>query len=402
MAEEKKKKDNNLDAILSEINETIRKDAKKVESEEKVETQSATVTEPNENKEAKPPQSTNAKGKNKNKNSVIEATKNTSLGKDLNEDSSKESRSARFIEVTSSEMEGQQEPEIIIEKKTTEHFHDEVSRSKNPQIQKLKSKKSNRSKRQKRVALIGGVMSLFCIIGVIASVWGLIRFTNGVINNTSQKEELAKEIFPFVIIDIPEFDNPTKLDNSAIISSAIWEFIIDEPNKAKYDKDDLGCIYVPAIDIEPYIRRLYGNNVKIKHQTVDDTSVQMNYDEQSKMYSIESTPKFLPYRPRVDKITKSGDILTLKVSYVMPNAMWDFKTKGKVEQVGKTMQYKVKKIKTGYQLLSVKLLSVEGISSSNAASSTKKEQTEETPSEGTTSNGEASQTQKQETSSTKE
>jgi hypothetical protein len=320
------------------------------------------------------------KKNNKRRDPVVEATKDATLGKTITEDSLKENRPARFIEVTSADTdEPKTEPqEVVIEKKPIDS--NEISRERNPQMQKLRNKTTKHSKRKKRVAIIGAFMTFFSLIGMIASVWGIVTISQRVINNTVQKQELAKAIFPFVIIDIPEFDDPSTLDNSAIVSSAIWEFII-EADKSKYEKDDLGFTYVPAIDIEPYIRRLFGNDIKIQHQTVDDTSVQMNYDEETKVYTIESTPKFLPYRPRVDKITKSGDILTLKVSYIMPDAMWELDVKDKEEVVGKTMEYKVKKNKNGYQLLSVKLLSVEGIPSSgtNQDQIPEEEQEEESP-----------------------
>lgn len=247
----------------------------------------------------------------------------------------------------------------------------EVSRENNKHIKKMRKKKQKpkMTKRQKSIAFFGLIMTIFFVIGVISTIWVSIDVGGQLITRSSQKKDLAKEIFPLVIIDIPEFDDPAKLDSSTIISAAIWEFIIDEPDKSKYSKDDLGSIYVPDVDIEPYVRRLFGNDVKITHQSIDDSSVMMNYDSQNKMYNIESTPKFLPYTPRVDKIEKSGDIYTLKVSYVLPDAMWNLESDDKVEQIDKTMQYVLKKNKHNYQVLSVKLLSVAGMTSSASAAS---------------------------------
>lgn len=387
-------KDSNLDAILSELNQNIKKEvSKSTKTAEKSEknTTNQEQNNKNENKSQEisiqetTKQTTEKKNKNanKNQNSNQSNNKKNNLAKQpknvdnsSKEDDVSKNKTVKYVEVTSSEqvqstindddVKIDLNDDVInlkIQKSSTDKkVSDDISRDNNPHIKKMRAKKMKhkRTKRQKSTAVIGAIITLFCIVGVISSIFFIVDMSDEVINNSSRKKELAKEIFPLVIVDIPEFEKPTSLDNSAIISSSIWSFIINQEDKSKYSKDDLGIMYVPAVDIELYIRRLYGNDIKIIHQTVDDSSVMMNYDQENKMYSIESTPKFLPYKPRVDKISKSDDIYTLTVSYILPDAMWNFNDENKVESVDKTMQYILKKNKNSYQVLSVKLLSVAG------------------------------------------
>lgn len=396
-------KDSNLDAILSELNQNIKKEVSKsvktAEKPEKVTTNQEQNNEKenkNKNQELviektiKQTQTTTKKNKNTKKKQNTNKSLNNNQNNKKNdfisqskifENSSKEddkakNKTVKYVEVTSSEQveETIKDNDVKIDvnddvinlkvqqNSSDKKISDEISRDNNPHIKKMRAKKMKhkRTKRQKNTAILGAIITLFCIVGVISSIFFIVDMSDEVINNSSKKKELAKEIFPLVIVDIPEFEKPTSLDNSAIISSSIWSFIINEDDKSKYSKDDLGIIYVPAVDIEHYIRRLYGNDIKIKHQTVDESSVMMNYDQENKMYSIESTPKFLPYKPKVDKISKSNDIYTLTVSYILPDAMWNFNDENKVERVDKTMEYVLKKNKNSYQVLSVKLISVAG------------------------------------------
>ncbi len=374
-----KDKNVDLDTILAEINTNKNNEASKniqkpdvsVTSENTIENDTAPKQAPS-HKKSKNSKKQQQKSNAKIHNSFAQNAKIINEPVDDEETTkSDSSHCVKFISVETSEV--IDDPIKLSENlKDNTQINSEITRENNPNIKKIRKKMQRKkmTKRQKRTAVLGTVMTFFFIIGLIASIISISGFTKDIINNTAKKEELAKEIFPFVIIDIPEFDNPKKLDNSAIVSSAIWEFIIDEKDKSKYEKDDLGFIYVSELDIAHYIRKLYGNDVKIKHQSIDDASVQMNYDAEKKEYSIESTPKFLPYRPRVDKISVSDDIYTLKVSYILPDAMWNFETKNKIEKVDKTMQYVLKKNKDSYQILSVKLLSVAGLSSPTSSNVT--------------------------------
>lgn len=403
MSDDNKNENIDLDSILSEINSTINKEVSKTTSvkskkidEQKIakRPQAKKMPKPKPIKEEKP-----VEIKPKIDSAFTKSAKIIEHAVEDDDDEIYSNHAVRFIAVTASEVvdepmpppkkelqneilptvtvggnsnvsvvgEGEVSP-ISLDAAPKAAPSPDVARENNHHIQKLRKKQQRpiMSKRQKFIALIGFLMTVLVVIGAVAVVLSTSKFAFRAADKTTVKRELAEEIFPFVIIDIPEFDDIKKLNNSAIISSAIWAFIIDEPDKAKYTYDDLGSIFVPDVDIELYIRKLFGNDVVIKHQTVENTSVMMFYDESTKMYTIESTPKILPYRPRVDKISRKDDIYTLGVSYILPDAMWNFESDKKSEHVGKTMEYVLKKNKNSYQVLSVKLISVEGMVSSDA------------------------------------
>ncbi|MEG2813831.1 MAG: hypothetical protein RSA79_04435, partial [Oscillospiraceae bacterium] len=247
----------------------------------------------------------------------------------------------------------------------------EVSRANNPHIKKIREKKlkPKPTTRQKVTALIGAVMTLFIIIGVITTVFAIVNATRNVVSQKDLKEELALAVFPFVIIDVPEFKSPDKLDNNAIISSAIWEFIIDKQDKSQYAKEELGSIFVPEVDIEHYIRKLYGKDIKIKHQTVEDPNVIMIYNPNDHMYNIDATPRVLPYKPRVDNVERKDNEYTLTVSYLLPDVMWSIDNNKKEPQIDKIMTYTLLKNDDGYEIKSVKFVKFGNTMSSQMNSS---------------------------------
>lgn len=343
----KNEKDSELDDILTEINTGIKKSKnKKAVAPNKT---AAPVSKELPSEEIKP--------------SFIESVKVVEEEHDA--DTNKDEKLIEVAEITeekkdtaskapkppATEKKHKENPEPISRAELKRRNGTAVSRSSS-------GKGKTISKSQGGVAILGVLITIFVIIGLVSTIWTGVKFTSDIINETSLKEELAQVIFPLVIVDIPEFETPEMLDSTAIVSSSIWGFIIDEDNKSKYKKDDLGSIYVPDVDIEKYVRSLYGSEVKIVHQSVDDSNVQMIYNSESKYYVIESTPKFLPYTPRVDKIAKSGDTLKLTVSYILPDAMWNMNTDKKSETVDKIMEYTLKKTIDSYQVLSVKLIEV--------------------------------------------
>lgn len=416
MADDKKYDNVDLDSILSEINSTISKEVSKTSSvKSKKPKASETAKREAPKKKVKPPQKP-AIPKPKINSTFADSAKIIEHAVENEEENERDeifsNHAVRFIAVTASEVVEEQKPILILppeasvelEKKSTPATNEaaaatadtdeetaiislgniaalqfstppavepvatpaDITRENNRHIQKIRKKKQRprMTKRQKITALIGMIMTVLVIVGSIAVIVGAGKLTYNTVEQTKLKEELALQIFPFTIIDIPQFDEVKKLDNMSIIAASIWAFIIDDNDKTIYSQDNLGTIYVPDVDIELYIRRLFGNEIEIKHQSVEGSSVMMYYDETARTYSVESTPKMLPYRPRIDKIARKDDIYTLKVSYILPDAMWNFDAVGTGGTVDKTMEYVLKKNKESYQVISVKLLSIAGYTSS--------------------------------------
>lgn len=342
-----KDKNQELEKILSELNSNIRKQNEPEPSGEAAEPDADSARKKGRKRAPRP------EGEPERRRSFAESARiiESSL-----EDRELRQPAVRHIAVTAAEVVEEEEPP----RRRKAYDQQNPPPQEEPVPPMPKRKRRQMSRRDRWTAVMGVIVTLFFVIGVVSTVIAGVRLTRDLVNATSQKEELARVIFPLVIVDIPEFDAPEALENSAIIQSAIWAFIIDENDKSKYPKDDLGAMTVPDTDIEPYIRRLYGNDVQIQHQSIDDPSVQMLYDSDNKRYIIESTPRFLAYTPQVDKISRDGDLYTLQVSYVLPDALWNLSQDHSDATVDKIMEYRLKRNRDSYQMLSVRLLEVTG------------------------------------------
>ena len=368
--DEKKAVDKNaeLEKILSELNSNIKKDAPHP-------AEGVSAAEPPRDEKKKPGGKEKANDAplrrgNRPRSSLLD----TATIVDDEEEGQPKSTPVRHIAVTAVEVVDDPPPEkskpprpaaeVSLGRETAPMREEPRRERRGPRGRR----KPKMSRREKATAVLGFFVSLFVIIGIVSTVIVGVNWTRDLINSTAQKEEFAKFVFPLVIVDVPEFEEPAALDNSAIISSAIWAFIIDDNDKSKYPKDDFGEMTVPDVDIEPYIRKLFGNEIPIVHQTVEGTSVQMNYDAETKSYSIESTPRFLPFTPRVDTISRDKDIYTLQVSYLMPDAVWNLDKTHENAKVGKIYEYRLQKSETGYRIQAVTMLELVGEETPEASS----------------------------------
>ena len=221
---------------------------------------------------------------------------------------------------------------------------------------KKAEKKKTRTKQQVKLAVFGALACFFIVIGVISSISFVWNGTVDLIENKDLKDELGYAVFPLVIVDAPEFDTVEALDSSVVISTSVWRLILDA-NLDRYVKDDVGNITVPDVDVEYYARQMYGTEAVVQHQTIPDSLVEMSYDSNGKSYTIQSTPAALPYSPRVDSVSESGGIYTVKVSYLLPDATWVLSSY-RNEIVDKAMEFTLRKTESGWQVLSCKLIGV--------------------------------------------
>ena len=139
-------------------------------------------------------------------------------------------------------------------------------------------------------------------------------------DNTQQKNDFAKYIYPVVICDPAPFNQAVKLRSDTMLTAAIWDIILYE-DKSKYEPD-FDMIIVPEVDVEQHCTKLFGTGLVFEHQSILGAEVQFYYDETIKSYRIPANPKYLTYSPYVEEITKVGERYTLLVGYVSPAPAW--------------------------------------------------------------------------------
>ena len=223
-------------------------------------------------------------------------------------------------------------------------------------------------KRLNKSILLGGIVLLFAVIGVVATVIFVGTKTYDLIDNKAQKEEFEQFIYPLVMLDPPPFDSVDKLDEKTLLTASIWNLLKNE-DTGKYPQDEFGFITVPQTDVESYAAKLFGKDVKVNHQSLGDAEYAFEYDEEAKSYLIPSTPSFPPYTPRVEKIEKNKNTYQLTVDYIPSGNIWGQDVQGKKYEpdAAKTMIYMLQKNSDGYQITAVQTAKDSSKTSSAAA-----------------------------------
>ncbi|MGN0637642.1 MAG: hypothetical protein ACI4J0_04665 [Huintestinicola sp.] len=200
--------------------------------------------------------------------------------------------------------------------------------------------------------IVGLIFIILAAIGLISTVGFVSDKVRNIIDNTEQKNEFAKFIYPVVICDPPGFDATTKLKNETIISAAVWDIILYE-DKSKYELD-FDYLIVPEVDIEQHAAKLFGSGLTINHMTIASADISFYYDGEISSYRIPENPKFFTYSPYIESISKIGESYTLTVGYVSPTPAWLTLTSDEAPSPEKYVDYVVQKRGTSYTLVAIK------------------------------------------------
>jgi hypothetical protein len=122
-----------------------------------------------------------------------------------------------------------------------------------------------------------------------------------------------------VINDPPAFESVEHLQDSTIISSAIWKIILT--GDTSNSDDDIGVIFITAVEVEAAARSIFG--VKIdNHRSVSTFgNVDFRYNEQHRRYEIPENPNLSFYSPLITSVTNVGELYTVTIDYMAPSPL---------------------------------------------------------------------------------
>lgn len=187
----------------------------------------------------------------------------------------------------------------------------------------VEPKKSKRSMKRAVYFWLGIFVTFMSIIGIIFSVNFTFSAIRRITDNTEQKNEFARYVYPLVIVDCPTYDEISKLPVDVVLRAAAWNIIINYDEKHSKYKNDNGYITVPASDMEVEATNLFGKGIVFDHQTLGDPTLYFNYDTATNSYIIPISPTNLSYKPIVNDIKKINDTkFELKVGYYPPTQDW--------------------------------------------------------------------------------
>ncbi len=203
----------------------------------------------------------------------------------------------------------------------------------------------------KKYFVLGVIVCIFTVIGIISTLSFSFDKIKAFADNTQQKNEFAKFIYPIVICDPAPFDQSVKLRNDTLITAAIWDIILYE-DKSKYERD-FDYIVVPELDVEKHVTHLFGEGLRFEHESILNTEVKFYYEEEKNSYRIPANPRYFTYSPYIESIERVGERYTLTVGYVSPSPAWLTLTSDEEPTPEKYVEYVVSKRGDEYTLMSI-------------------------------------------------
>ncbi|MEG1869532.1 MAG: hypothetical protein RR205_01650 [Oscillospiraceae bacterium] len=177
-------------------------------------------------------------------------------------------------------------------------------------------------KRQNRLAApIGGAFVVLALIGLVTVIVLAAQATSKIVDNSQEKQKFAQVITPVLMFDPVPFNKAEELDPLFILRSSIWATLMEK--KSSYTYDDMNRITVPSSDVDITCARLFGADIKLKHQSFQTfTTAIYSYNEDVKAYYVPIEAENILYIPKVLNIEQKDDIFTLTVAYLPPGNSW--------------------------------------------------------------------------------
>lgn len=232
--------------------------------------------------------------------------------------------------------------------------------------------------KNKYAAPVGGIFLVLAAIGLITVVFLCLRFTQGLLDDSGEKERFEKIILPVVMFDPPPFESVNDVDPLILLRCSLWDTLLGD-KRSSYQYDSLGRLMVPASDVDIHCARLFGPDVKLEHKGFGRADTMYVYEESTQMYYVPTTGEVDFYTPTIEHVVKKGDTFTLTVGCLAPlNVFTQIMTDESGERMPeKYMIYELLRAKDHYQIVAVRDVPVEpgqelipyGLSPTSSASS---------------------------------
>ena len=199
---------------------------------------------------------------------------------------------------------------------------------------------------------------IMAAIGVVSSVRFISDGVRDIMDNTSLKNEFARFLLPVVANDIAPFENAAEISNSAKVSVAIWNVLLNKDTTG-YKTSETGDFHIPEYDIGVSCAEIFGSGTSITHQSVGAGDTRFVYDETNHYYICSGSMRYLNYAPRITEMTETNGTYVLTVEYLPPSFTMVSENIGIEVTADKTMEYTIIRWDKKNTLMSVRFINSE-------------------------------------------
>jgi hypothetical protein len=220
---------------------------------------------------------------------------------------------------------------------------------------------TNINKRRRPIAAVLGFLILvFTVVGIISTIVGAVKLTASLIDNTAQKREFERIIYPVLMFDPVPFDKIEAADENLLLNASMWAVLLNTDEES-FDTNEIGFMLIPSIDLDVWCKKMFGPSVSLSHRTIEGEGYSFYYDEATKEYQVPDGTQISHYTPSVESVSKKGDVYTLKVNYISPSAITETLFTGEDPVADKVMTYTLTKTEGKYLITSIGYATEENI-----------------------------------------
>lgn len=187
--------------------------------------------------------------------------------------------------------------------------------------------KKKRRRRKKRLlrygAFLGFVVLLFALVGVIATISGVIGLVRDSLDDSELREELSLFLDPVMQTYPPEFsDAGSTPEQDVLVLSTLYDIAETERIRQLREKDSVcrytlaedGRMTVPKKTVDDAFAALFGGKTIRDHKTLREGVIE--YDADKQCYLLARSFTVSDFLPVIDTVKEKKDVYTVRVLYV--------------------------------------------------------------------------------------
>ncbi len=194
-----------------------------------------------------------------------------------------------------------------------------------------------KSRKNKRGYFVVGVIcTIFAVIGLVVCVMQAVQAIRSFMGNSSLSRQIEDVLYPAVIMDLPEFDDPAKTEPELLMSAAVMDLLMYGDLSAYNEVFDV--ISIPAQDVKTRAEEMFGITLSEEYTTLFAAGELFFYDESTQCYNVPSSPVIFSYAPDVQDIKRVENVYTVTVAYRADSAQWQQRSVNYKKQSDKIME----------------------------------------------------------------
>lgn len=194
-----------------------------------------------------------------------------------------------------------------------------------------------KSRKNKRGYFVVGVIcTIFAVIGLVVCVMQAVQAIRSFMGNSSLSRQIEDVLYPAVIMDLPEFDDPANTEPELLMSAAVMDLLMYGDLSAYNEVFDV--ISIPGQDVKKRAEEMFGIALPEEYTTLFAAGELFFYDESTQCYNVPSSPVIFSYAPDVQDIKRVENVYTVTVAYRADSAQWQQRSVNYKKQSDKIME----------------------------------------------------------------